>query len=250
MIIYPTIELKQGKCASLYRGRAEESSFWHVDPIKTAQGFTETGASWIHVTDLDAVFGEGDNDALVEELIIKAGASVQLGGGVRSRESIERWIDKGVGRVVVGTLAIQDSVTVKEMAMRYPDQIVLAIDIFQGKLMTDGWRQSGAMEPELFLEAYEDTPLAGIIVTDIDSDIGDIGDKEGQLGVISGLAAKTRHPVIARGTVHETDDVSRLKYVANISGTLIGRALFSKDVDLAEAFTLAQPQPEARAEFM
>lgn len=247
MIIYPTIELKDGKCATLYRGREEEASYWHVDPIATVQSFAETGARWIHVTDLDAVFGTGHNEELVQEIILKAGASVQYGGGVRTREHIETWIDRGVGRVVVGTLAVQDSDLVKEMAMRYPDQISVAIDVFQGKLMTDGWRNAGALEPEAFVTAYEDVPLAGIIVTDIDSDIG---DQDGQLGVISGVAAATRHPVVARGTVHSTDDISRLKYVANIAGTQVGKALFAKDVDLAEALEIAQPEPEAKAEFI
>ena len=172
---------------------------------------------------------------------------MQLGGGMRTREQIESWIDRGAGRVVVGTLAVQDSATVKELAMRYPDQISVAIDVFQGKLMTDGWRNSGALEPEAFVTAYEDVPLAGIIVTDIDADIG---DQDGQLGVISGVAAATRHPVVARGTVHTTDDISRLKYVSNIAGTLVGKALFAKDVDLGEALAIAQPQPEAKAEFI
>ena len=247
MIIYPTIELKDGKCATLYRGREEEASYWHVDPIATVQKFSEAGARWIHMTDLDAVFGTGDNSELVQDIIHKAGASVQLGGGMRTREQIESWIDRGAGRVVVGTLAVQDSATVKELAMRYPDQISVAIDVFQGKLMTDGWRNSGALEPEAFVTAYEDVPLAGIIVTDIDADIG---DQDGQLGVISGVAAATRHPVVARGTVHTTDDISRLKYVSNIAGTLVGKALFAKDVDLGEALAIAQPQPEAKAEFI
>ncbi|WP_372884810.1 HisA/HisF-related TIM barrel protein [Shimia sp.] len=246
MIVFPTIELQGGKCVSLTRGRLDEPSIWHVDPLRTAQGFTAAGAQWIHVTDLDAVAGTGDNGALIETLIHGAGAPIQLGGGLRTRHRIEDWIDRGVGRVVLGTLAVQDPALVQELALRYPDQIVLAVDIYQGKLMTEGWRQTGAMQPADFVAAYDSSPLAGVIVTDIDADIGD-GD--GHLGVISGLAQSTRHPVIARGTVRGSDDISRLKYVPNISGTLVGRALFAKDLDLGEALALAQPVPEPKAEF-
>lgn len=247
MIIYPTIELQQGKCVSLQRGRLEEPSIWHVDPVATAQKFSEDGAQWIHVTDLDAVAGSDASEHIVEEIVRSAGASVQLGGGFRTRDRIEQWIDKGVGRIVIGTLASQDPTLVLEMAQRYPDQIVLAVDVFQGKMMTDGWRQTGAMEPVDFVKAYDSSPLAGIIVTDIDADIG---DQEAQLGLISGVAEATHHQVIARGTVRSADDISRIKYVPKISGTLIGRALFSKDIDLVEALELAQPVPEEKAEFL
>ncbi|WP_127111739.1 HisA/HisF-related TIM barrel protein [Shimia sediminis] len=246
MIVFPTIELQGGKCVSLTRGRLEEPSIWHVDPVQTAQSYASAGASFIHITDLDAVAGEGNNDELIQEIVQKAGSSVQLGGGFRTRQRVEEWIDKGAGRVVIGTLAVQDPTTVQELATRYPDQIVLAVDVFQGKLMTEGWRNAGAMDPADFVRAYDSAPLAGVVVTDIDADIG---DQEGQLGVISGVAAATRHPVIARGTVRSLDDISRLKYVANISGTLVGRALHAKDIDLAEALDVAQPVPEPKAEF-
>lgn len=246
MIVFPTIELQGGKCVSLTRGRLDEPSIWHVDPVQSAQNFAAAGAQWIHVTDLDAVAGDGNNDDLIEKMIHGAGASVQLGGGFRTRQRIEEWIDKGAGRVVVGTLGVHDPGLVQELALRYPDQIVLALDIYQGKMMTEGWRNAGAMDPADYVKAYDSSPLAGVIVTDIDADIGD-GD--GQLATIAGLAENTRHPVIARGTVCGLDDISRLKYVPNISGTLVGRALFAKDLDLGEALELAQPTPEPKAEF-
>ena len=246
MIIYPTIELHNGKCVSLTRGRLEEPVIWHVDPVETARGFAAAGAEWMHLTDINALAGDGDNAEMIEAIIRSAGIPVQLGGGFRSRELIESWIDRGAGRIVVGTLATRDPELVKELAKHHPDQIVVAIDIYQGQMMTDGWRQVSALSPEAFLAEFETAPLAGVIVTDIDADIE---DTDAQLGVISGLAAQTRHPVIARGTVHQADDVARLKYVPNISGTLVGRALMAKDVDLSDALSLAQPEPEPTAEF-
>ena len=247
MIIYPTLELQSGRCVTLRRGRLEEPSIWHVDPIETALSFVEAGAEWIHITDFDAVDGKGDNTALIEDIIKQAGCSVQVAGGIRTRDTVENWIEKGVGRVVLGTIAARDPDMVKGLANRHPDQIVLAADIWQGQLMTDGWRNPVAITPEDFLESYADVPLAAVLITDIDSDID---QPDAQLGLLSKLAGATRHQVIASGTVHELDDVARLKYVPNIAGTLIGRALFSKTVDLGEALAVARPNPEAKAEFI
>jgi len=147
---------------------------------------------------------------------------------------------------VIGTMAAHDPDLMKELAKWHPDQIVLAVDVFEGSVMTEGWRTKSAFDPATYIKAFEEAPLAGIIVTDIDADIE---NTDGSLGVISGLAAVTRHPVIARGTVRTVDDVARLKYVPNISGTLIGRALMSKDVDLAEALAIAAAEPEPVAQF-
>lgn len=246
MIIYPTLEVLNGKCVSLTRGRLDEPVIWHVDPVETARGFAAAGAEWMHLTDINGLRGGDENNALLEEIVRAVGIPVQLGGGFRSRESVTKWIDKGAGRIVIGTMAAQDPELVKELAKLHPDQIVLSVDVFQGQMMTDGWRQASSFSPETFIKAFEDAPLAGIIITDIDADIE---DQDGSLGVIAGLAATTRHPVIARGTVRCADDVARLKYVSNIAGTLIGRALLAKDVDLADALAIAQPTPEPTAEF-
>ncbi|SHL92448.1 1-(5-phosphoribosyl)-5-[(5-phosphoribosylamino)methylideneamino] imidazole-4-carboxamide isomerase [Roseovarius pacificus] len=246
MIIYPTLELMNGKCVSLTRGRLNEPVIWHVDPVETARGFAAAGAEWIHVTDIDALTGEGNNDDLIGDIIRAAGTPVQLGGGFRSRERVESWIDRGAGRVVIGTMAAHDPDLLRELAKLHPDQIVLAVDIYEGSVMTEGWKSRSAFEPETYVKAFDDAPLAGIIVTDIDADIE---DSDGSLAVITGLAAQTHHPVIARGTVSSADDVSRLKYVPNIAGTLIGRALLSKDVDLAEAIAMGHAETEPQAEF-
>jgi len=245
MIIYPTIELQNGRCVTLDRGRLDAPMIWHVDPVETARGFAAAGASWMHLTDFDAVAGSDGNSALVEEIIRAAGIPVQLGGGMRSRETVERWIDKGAGRIVIGTWAAREPGAVRELAEHHPDQIVLAVDVWQGQVMTEGWRQASAFTPEGFIDAFGDAPFAGIVVTDVDSDMEDV---EAQLGLISGLAGKARAPVIASGVVRNADDIARLKYIPNISGALVGRALFRKSLDLAEALAVAQPGPEPVAE--
>ncbi|GAW36721.1 1-(5-phosphoribosyl)-5-[(5-phosphoribosylamino) methylideneamino] imidazole-4-carboxamide isomerase [Roseovarius sp. A-2] len=246
MILYPTLEILNGKCVSLTRGRLDEPVIWHVDPVETARGFARAGAEWMHLTDMNGLRGEGGNEALIEEIIRAAGIPVQLGGGFRSREAVSHWIDKGAGRIVLGTMAIQNPEGVKEVAKYHPDQIVVAVDVFQGQLMSDGWRSASAFGADDFIRAFDGVPLAGIIITDIDADIE---DSDGSLGVISGLAAQTRQQIMARGTVRSVDDVARLRYIPNIAGALIGRALLSRDVDLAEALDVARPTSEPTAEF-
>lgn len=246
MIIYPTIELQGGRCVSLKRGRLNEPMIWHVDPVDTARSFAAAGAEWMHVTDFDGVIGGSENNELLEEIIRAAGIPVQIGGGFRTRDSVERWIDKGAGRIVIGTLATQDPELVKDLARSYPDQIVLAVDVWQGRVMTEGWRHASAFTPEAFIAAFDGTPLAGVLITDIDSNMEEV---EAQLGMVSALAAEVRAPVIVSGVVNTVDDIARAKYIPNIAGLIIGRALFKKDVDLAEALDVAQPRPEPVAEF-
>lgn len=247
MQIFPIIELQNGHCVTLDKGRLEEPLIWHVDPVETARNYAAAGAEWMHVTDFNAVEGKGDNAELIEQIIRSAGIPVQLGGGMRSRETIEHWIDFGAGRIVVGTLALREPDLVMELARKHPDQIVLAVDVWRGQVMSDGWRQTGAFTPEAFIEAFGDTPFAGIVVTDIDSDVE---ETDAQLGLISGLAAIAKSPVIASGVVRSVDDIARLKYVHNISGALVGRALFRKTIDLEEALSTAQSEPEPVAEFL
>lgn len=246
MMIYPTMEIQNGRCVTLEKGRLDEPQIWHVDPVETAKGFAAAGAEWMHVTDFNAIEGDYRNEELIAEIIRAAGIPVQLGGGMRTREHVEHWIDRGAGRIVISTLAARDPHLVKDLINHHPDQIVLAVDVFEGQVMTDGWRKAGAISPEDFIAAFDDTPLAGILVTDIDSDMTDV---EAQLGLISGLASKARAPVIASGVVRSSDDISRLKYVYNISGALVGRALFRKTLSVQEALAVARPEPEPVAEF-
>ena len=246
MIIYPTLAILNGKCVALTRGRLEEPVLWHVDPVERAKSFAADGASWMHLTDINGLMGEDTNAEICEQIIRSAGIPVQFGGGFRTRDQVSTWIDKGAGRIVLSTLAARDPDMLRTLAKLHPDQIVLAVDIFEGAVMTDGWRSRSSFTPETYIAAFDDAPLAGIIVTDIDADTA---DQDASLGVISGLAAATRHPVIARGTIHGIDDVARLKYVKNVSGTLIGRALLARDVDLAEALAIAEATPEPVAAF-
>lgn len=247
MILCPMIELLDGHCVSLFRGRTDEPHIWHIDPVKKAKSFAEAGAEYVQITDFDAMAGDDRNVALIREIIQTVGIPVHLGGGIRSLERIAEWIDHGVGRVVVGTLALHQPEVVKEAANQFPDQIILAIDVFEGFVTSDGWRQKSAFTPEAFLKAFENDPFAAIIITDIDADIGDAEDS---LALITALAGQAKTQVFARGLSRSLDDLSRLKYVPHVSGALIGRSLFDGSITIEDALEVAKPEAEKRAEFI
>ncbi len=240
MILFPTIELQNGQCVTLNRGNVDEPTIWHVDPVKRAREFAAAGAEWLHVTDLDAVTDVGVNNELVQEIIRQAGIPVQLAGGFRTMEHIETAVERGTGRVVIGTAAVRDPDFVKQAAKLHPDQIVLAVDVYQERVVIDGWRASTAFEPMRFVREFSTAPLAAILVTDVDNYAG---DSDGSVGMISMVADAARSPVIAGGIADSLDDISRLKYVRNIAGAQVGRALFNKSVTLEEAIAVARAMP-------
>jgi len=247
MILYPMIELLDGRCVSLFRGRTDEPHIWHLDPVEKAKSFAKSGAEWLQITDFDAMSGDERNTDLIREIIRTVGIPVQLGGGFRSLERIAEWIDHGAGRIVVGTLALHQPELVKEAAKLFPDQIVLAVDVFEGVVVSDGWRQKSAFTPSAFLKAFENDPFAAIIVTDIDANIGDAEDS---IALITQLAGEAKTQVIARGLSRTLDDLSRLKYVPFVAGALIGRALFDGSIDLEAALEVVKPGIEKRAQFI
>jgi len=248
MILYPTIELLDGRCVSLMRGRLSEPQIWHVDPVDRAMAFAAAGAEWIHVTDFDGIRGDDRNRDLIDRIIQRAGTPVQLGGGFRSLHGIAEGIERGAGRIVLGTLAVLQPDLVKEAARIFPDQIVVAVDVYRGRVMSQGWETSSVFAPDEFIRTFERDPLAAFIVTDIDADLDEVEDS---LALVTRLAGLARAPVIASGLARSLDDVSRLKYVVpQISGAIVGRALFNRSIDLAEALAVAGARTERAPEFI
>lgn len=247
MILYPVLELMKGGAVSLRRGRIGDPVPWDVDPIEAALGFVEAGAEWIHVTDFDAMFGEETHEDLIREIIRQVGIPVQLSGGFRTEARVRKYLDMGAGRIVMGTVAVRHPGWVRKIAKYHPDTIVLSVDVWRGQVMVDAWQETCVIEPGQLIEEFAETPLAAVKITDIDNDVD---ATEASLGVISGLAVHARAPVIASGLIHTIEDVARLKYVPNIAGALIGRALVEGRVDLAEALRVAGAAREPVAEFL
>lgn len=247
MMIYPYIALQKGRCVNLLRGRIDEPVVYDVDPLETAVGFARDGAEWIHVVDLDAVAGKGSNEELIRDIIRKSGASVQVAGGVRSPEQARAWADAGAGRVVVSTLAVTSPQFVREISYALPDQIVISVDVWQGRVMIRGWREQTAYSALDFVHWFDGWPLSQIIVTDIDRDLQ---LPESSLALVTKVAAETTTPVIASGLARTLDDIAELKYLYNISGAIVGRALYEGSFTLSEAIEVAKPTPEPIAEFV
>jgi len=247
MIIYPSINLRGGRCVNLVRGRIDQPVVFDVDPIETAVSFAHAGADWLHVVDLDAVAGDGSNAEIIREIIRRANASVMVGGGISSAEQVHEWSDAGAGRMVFGTAAVRSPQMVKELSYAYPDQIVISIDVWQGNVVVDGWRESTAFDAVDFAKQFVGWPLSQIIFTDIDRDL-DLPDSS--FALTTKLASQTTTPVIASGLARSLDDISALKYLYNISGAIVGRALFDGTFTLEEALELAAPEPEPIASFV
>ena len=231
MLIFPTIQIQDGICVSLERGDTERPVVWHVDPISKAKEFSNAGASWMHVTDFDAIKGSDKNRNLVVNIIRQAGIPVQYGGGLRSALHIEEWLNLGAGRIVLGTLAVVNPNLVKEIAKLHPDQIVIALDIWQGKVMIHGWKETGPIEPEDFIKAYHRVPLAGIIITDIDANIEDLESTLEQLTYLAGVATS---PIIASGVMRRVRDIERLSNIPNVAGAIVGTGLYNKTFELED----------------
>jgi phosphoribosylformimino-5-aminoimidazole carboxamide ribotide isomerase len=241
MIIYPNITLRGGRCVNLVRGRIDEPIVFDADPVETAVSYAHAGAEWLHVVDLDAIAGDGSNGEIIREIIRRANAPVMVGGGIRSAEQVREWCDAGAGRMVFGTAAVRAPQMVKELSYAYPDQIVISVDVWQGNVVVDGWRETTAFEAVDFVQQFAGWPLSQIIFTDIDRDL-DL--PESSFALITKLASETSTPVIANGLARSLDDLSALKYLYNISGAIVGRALFEGAYTLEEALELAVPEPE------
>ncbi len=246
MDVIPRILLQKGHCVTLGRGRLSEPSVWHVDPVEIACRFASEGASWIQVTDLDAIAGTGSNADLVREIIRKAGVPIQVGGGIRSLEAVHHWVDAGAGRVVLGTAALQVPGLAAQAAHAHPDQVAVAVDVWRGKVMVHGWTEPTVYEPVDYVKSFGRAPLAAFVVTDIDSEV------EGPLAsfaMVTRVAEATGVPVIASGMVRTRDDISTLKYIYNIAGVMISKPLFDRSLSLADAIATAAATAEPVAEF-
>ena len=236
MIVYPAIDLKDGRCVRLVRGDMKSATVFNDDPAAQARAFAAAGAAWIHVVDLDGAFaGKLKNEAAVEAIVKAAPVKVQLGGGIRDEATLEAWLGKGVARVVLGTAAVKNPNLVRESCRRWPGQVALGIDARGGKVAVEGWAETAGVAALDLARRFEDAGAAAIIYTDIERD----GALQGvNVAATAALARALKTPVIASGGVASLDDLAALK-AAGIPGAILGRALYDGRVDLKSALALA-----------
>lgn len=240
MILYPAIDLKGGQCVRLLRGEMSAATVYNEDPAAQAKSFVAAGCRWLHVVDLDGAFaGKPMNGAAVAAIVAAARVPVQLGGGIRDRATIERWLEQGVTRVVLGTAALRDPDLVKEACRAHPGGVAVGIDARQGRVAVEGWAKSSDMTALALALAFEDAGVATIIYTDIERDGALTGvDAE----ATATLARRLTTPLIASGGVAGLADLAALKAheADGIAGVICGRALYDGRLDLGRALALLQ----------
>ncbi|SEW04592.1 1-(5-phosphoribosyl)-5-[(5-phosphoribosylamino)methylideneamino] imidazole-4-carboxamide isomerase [Aliiroseovarius sediminilitoris] len=234
MILYPAIDLKDGQCVRLLRGEMEEATVFNDDPAAQAHAFQDAGCEWIHLVDLNGAFaGEPMNGAAVEAILAAIDVPVQLGGGIRDMETIEGWIEKGLARVILGTVAVENPDLVREAARAFPGQIAVGIDARNGRVATKGWAEETDVMVADLAKSFEDAGVAAIIYTDINRD----GAMQGpNVEATAALARAVSIPVIASGGVSSLADLIALRDCgAALNGVISGRALYDGAIDLKEA---------------
>ncbi len=229
MIIYPAIDLKDGKCVRLYKGDMNQATIFNDSPAIQAKYFQDQGFKFLHIVDLDgAIAGNSANEKSVKEILKNITIPAQLGGGIRNLEAIEKWLELGISRVILGTVALQNPELVKVAAKKFPNRIVVGIDAKNGMVATHGWVESSTTSVIELAKKFEDAGVSAIIYTDINRDgTGEGIDFEGT----KKLAESVLIPVIASGGVGSVEDVRKVVGL-NINGVIIGRALYDKKIEI------------------
>jgi phosphoribosylformimino-5-aminoimidazole carboxamide ribotide isomerase len=241
VILFPAIDLKDGQCVRLRLGDMAQATIFNDDPAAQALIFQEKGFRWLHLIDLDGAFaGKPMNAATVDAILKSVTIPVQLGGGIRSLQQIEAWLEKGIARVILGTAALRNPKLVMEGCRLFPQHIAVGIDAKAGRVAVEGWSKSSDLGVRELADRFADAGVAAIVYTDIDRD-----------GVLKGLnfeatlelAQNTPIPVIASGGLASMDDIYRLASpeCAILDGAIAGRALYDGRIDAAEALRLVSP---------
>lgn len=233
MILYPAIDLKDGQAVRLVHGEMDRATVFNDDPAAQARAFVDAGCSWLHLVDLNGAFaGTPVNAAPVEAILKACPVPAQLGGGIRDMATIERWLERGLARVILGTVAVENPDLVRTAARAFPGQVAVGIDARNGRVATKGWATETDVMVTDLARSFEDAGVAAIIYTDILRDGAMSGPN---IDATAALARAVEIPVIASGGVASLADLTALRDTQVIAGAISGRALYDGALDLAEA---------------
>ncbi|NCM96228.1 MAG: 1-(5-phosphoribosyl)-5-[(5-phosphoribosylamino)methylideneamino]imidazole-4-carboxamide isomerase, partial [Rhodobacterales bacterium] len=231
MILYPAIDLKDGQCVRLLRGDMAQATVFGHDPAAQAAKFQAAGCEWLHLVDLNGAFaGAPVNAAAVEAILARVTVPCQLGGGIRDMATIEAWLGRGLARVILGTVAVENPALVRQAARAFPDRVAVGIDARQGLVATKGWATATDVQAADLARRFEDAGVAALIYTDIDRDGAMSGPN---IDATAALARAVTIPVIASGGVSSLADLAALRATGVIAGAISGRALYDGTIDLA-----------------
>lgn len=233
MILFPAIDLKDGKCVRLLRGDMQAATVFGDDPAAQAAAFQAAGCEWLHLVDLNGAFaGEPVNDEAVSAILERVTVPCQLGGGIRDLWTIEGWLERGIARVILGTAAVENPDLVRSAARTFPGRVAVGIDARAGRVATQGWATETDLQATDLARKFEDAGVAALIYTDIDRD----GAMQGpNVAATEALARAVAIPVIASGGVASLADLIALRDTGVIAGAISGRALYDGALDLAAA---------------
>jgi phosphoribosylformimino-5-aminoimidazole carboxamide ribotide isomerase len=236
MKVFAAVDVRGGAAVQLVGGRPEAERIRLPDPAAVARQWVDVGFRAIHVVDLDAALGTGENRAAVRAIAdaVVARATLQVGGGIRDDESVDRTLGLGADRVIVGTRGVEDRAWLAAVAADRPGRIVLAADVKEGVVLSRGWTEATGLDTAAFLEGLDDLPLGAVLVTDVDREGREAGI---DTDLFRRLVAATRHPVIAAGGVTSTADLIALRD-AGAAGAVLGMALYTGRIDPADALAL------------
>ncbi|HEX2944408.1 MAG TPA: 1-(5-phosphoribosyl)-5-[(5-phosphoribosylamino)methylideneamino]imidazole-4-carboxamide isomerase [Clostridia bacterium] len=237
MIIYPAIDIKDGRCVRLVQGKFSDVTVYSDHPVDMAVKFEQMGAQYIHVVDLDgARLGTPQNIAVASEMAVRVGIPIQLGGGIRTIETMEIILCKGIERIILGTSAVNDQELVKKAVQSFGNNLAVAIDAKDGLVAIEGWAKTSSFTAVGFARKMEELGAKVIIYTDISRD----GMLKGpNLKAMEEMVKAVNIDVIASGGVTSIQDIKNLKDIG-VSGAIVGKALYTGDVDLKEAIEVAK----------
>jgi phosphoribosylformimino-5-aminoimidazole carboxamide ribotide isomerase len=234
MEIIPAIDIKDGKCVRLYQGDYNQITAFDVDPVTAALNWYSQGARWLHIVDLDgAVIGEPKNMDVVEDIIRESSLLIELGGGIRQEEVAENLLHQGVSRIILGTAAIENRELIKKLCQQFGEAIAVSLDARDGKIAIHGWQKNTVVEVVQLSREMINAGVRRFIYTDTKRD----GTLTGpNFDTIDRLLADTNVPVIVAGGISSPEHLRRLEELG-VEGAVIGKALYTGDINLGEAIT-------------
>ena len=240
MHLYPAIDLKNGNCIRLKKGALEKATYYNVDPVQQAENFFSQGAKWIHIVDIDGAFkGTTVNHNVILKIKKKVKCNIQVGGGIRKKSTVEKFINFGINRIVLGTKAIKDPSFLEYMSKQFPDKIAVGIDSRDGMVATDGWAKTTKVKYLDLAKKFENLGVTTCIFTDINRD----GMMKGvNLEQTKNLLSKSKLNLIISGGVSSLTDLIKIRSIntKKIVGVIVGKALYEKKISVVQAIKILE----------